>query len=187
MIEHDLRAVAFPTLDEGQLAALERCAGAALKRYVAGQTLFQAGDRDFKFFVVKSGEIEIRDESGETPKTLVVLRRGEFTGLASPTGAAHAQPRFGVHRTDCSISQTAQDQAPSADRTLRIRNLTSLSAMYRSFGGSFVQHGTFLDLVNDGRKTKRLRLPAKRPFTGLRRQRMLSSGGERGEFLVFGN
>ena len=33
MAEHDLNAVAFPKLDEGQMAALARCAGVSLKRY----------------------------------------------------------------------------------------------------------------------------------------------------------
>src|SRR2546422_6765169 len=80
MAEHDLHTVAFPKLDEAQIAALGRCAGASLKRYRQGQKLIEVGDRDFKFFVVKSGEIEILDEAGETPKRIAVLRRGEFTG-----------------------------------------------------------------------------------------------------------
>jgi hypothetical protein len=42
--ELDLRAIAFPTLDKGQIAALERCAGASLKRYRDGQKLFQGGN-----------------------------------------------------------------------------------------------------------------------------------------------
>ena len=62
MAENDLRAVAFPTLDERQIAALGRCTGAVLKRYQAWEKLFEVGDRDFKFFVIKSGEVEILDE-----------------------------------------------------------------------------------------------------------------------------
>jgi thioredoxin reductase (NADPH) len=72
MAADDLRAVAFPTLDEAQIARLGRCAGASLGRYRAGQKLFEVGDCDFKFFVVKSREVEILDESGETPTTVVV-------------------------------------------------------------------------------------------------------------------
>jgi NADPH-dependent glutamate synthase beta subunit-like oxidoreductase len=48
-----LQDAAFPTLDEGQIAELRRCAGASLERYPAGRTLFEVGDRDFKFFVHK--------------------------------------------------------------------------------------------------------------------------------------
>jgi thioredoxin reductase (NADPH) len=85
----DLAAAAFPRLDDAQMATLARCAGAVLKTYADGQTLIRAGDRDFKFFVVEAGEIEVVDESGETPRTLAVLRRGEFTGdVAHLTGGA---------------------------------------------------------------------------------------------------
>ena len=34
----------------------------------------------FKFFIVKSGEIEILDYSGDEPKTITVHRKGQFTG-----------------------------------------------------------------------------------------------------------
>jgi hypothetical protein len=69
MAGHDLRAVAFPTLDQAQIEKLGRCAGASLKHYQDRQALFKVGEREFKFFVVKSDEVEIVDESGETPKT----------------------------------------------------------------------------------------------------------------------
>ena len=62
------------------MAALGRCPLTTLKRYADGEKLFDAGDRDLSFFVVKSGEVEIVDESGETPRTVVVLGPGEFTG-----------------------------------------------------------------------------------------------------------
>ena len=88
MAEHDLRAVAFPTLNEAQIEKLGSCAGAFLKKYPDGQTLFKVGERDFKFFVVKCGEVEIIDESGDTPKTVTVHRPGEFTGeVAQLTGS----------------------------------------------------------------------------------------------------
>src|SRR5258705_10993438 len=83
-------------LDEAQMAALGHCAGASLKQYGAGQTLIRVGERDFKFFVVRSGEIEIVDESGETPRTIAVLRRGEFTGdVAHLTGGPAPRPAPG--------------------------------------------------------------------------------------------
>ena len=87
MIDHELHSAAFPKLDAGQIAKLGACAGAVLQRHADGQKLFEAGDRDFKFFVIKSGEIEIIDESGEAPETVVVLGPGEFTGdVAHLTG-----------------------------------------------------------------------------------------------------
>ena len=80
MPENDLHAVAFPKLDEAQMASLGRCPLTTLRRYRDGEKIFEAGDRDFRFFVVKAGEVEILDEAGETPKRLAVLRPGEFTG-----------------------------------------------------------------------------------------------------------
>jgi thioredoxin reductase (NADPH) len=87
MAEPDLRAVAFPTLDEAQMAKLGRCTGSSLKRYRDGERLFQVGERDFPFFVVKSGAVEVLDESGDAPRTVAVHRPGEFTGdVAHLTG-----------------------------------------------------------------------------------------------------
>lgn len=87
MVKHNLHEAAFPKLNDAQIAALERCAGAALRQYKAGQKLIEVGDRDFKFFIIKSGEIQIVDESDDKPKTIAVLGRGEFTGdVAHLTG-----------------------------------------------------------------------------------------------------
>ncbi|ABS27498.1 cyclic nucleotide-binding domain-containing thioredoxin-disulfide reductase [Anaeromyxobacter sp. Fw109-5] len=88
MADPHLRELAFPTLDAGQVAQVGRCSGASLERYPAGQALFQVGDRDFKFFVIESGEVEVIDPSGDTPKTLVVHGPGQFTGdVAHLTGS----------------------------------------------------------------------------------------------------
>ena len=76
----DLQSVAFPVLGDEQVAALARCAGATLRRYPDGHVLIKAGDQLFKFFVVRSGSIEILDESGDTPKRVTVHQKGEFTG-----------------------------------------------------------------------------------------------------------
>ena len=90
MTEHDLRDVAFPKLDESQMAALGRCPLTVLKRYRDGGKLFEAGARDFNFFIVKSGTVEIVDESGDTPKIIAVHGPGEFTGDASQTTGSPA-------------------------------------------------------------------------------------------------
>ena len=80
MAEHDLLSIAFPTLDEAQIADLSRCLDATVKSYQDGETLLAVGQRDFKFHVIKSGEVEIVDYSGERPKTVTVHRTGGFTG-----------------------------------------------------------------------------------------------------------
>ena len=57
MPEHNLQSIAFPTLDETQIAGLAGCTTATPKVYRDGQTLFAVGDRDLNFFIVKSGEM----------------------------------------------------------------------------------------------------------------------------------
>ena len=98
----------LPQADEAQLAALEGCPLTKLKRYRDGEKLFEVGDRDFKFFVVKSGEVEIVDESGETPKTVAVLGPGEFTGdVAQLTGGPALVSA--VARGDCEVYEVSPD------------------------------------------------------------------------------
>ena len=76
MTEHNRQSIAFPTLDESQVAALGRCTLAAPKRYRDWQTLFTVGDRDLNFFIVNSGEVEIVDYSGDEPRILTIHRQG---------------------------------------------------------------------------------------------------------------
>ena len=59
MAEHTLDSIAFPVLNEGQIAQAADCTTLSPKQYRNGETLIAIGDRAFKFFIVKSGEIEI--------------------------------------------------------------------------------------------------------------------------------
>lgn len=67
MPQHHLESIAFPTLDETQIAQLARCTTATPKACRDGQILFAVGERNAKFFIVKSGEVEVLDQSGDTP------------------------------------------------------------------------------------------------------------------------
>lgn len=108
MGERELYSVAFPTLSQSQIDSLARCTGALLQRYHAGQTLFEVGDRNFKFFVIKSGEIEIVDPSGEPPKTVMVHGPGEFTGeVAQLTGGPSIVTALA--RSDCEVYEVPPD------------------------------------------------------------------------------
>ena len=73
MAAQDLNAIAFPKLTEEQMTQLAGYAGTSTKT-------FRAGDRDAKFFVIKSGELEIIDVTGDQPKTIRLQGPGEFTG-----------------------------------------------------------------------------------------------------------
>jgi len=108
MAEHDLQSVAFPKLNKAQMAALDRCLLTRRQRYRDGETLFKVGDRDFKFFVVKSGKVEIVDESGETPRTIAVQGPGEFTGdVAQLTGGPAIVNA--IARGDCEVYEVSPD------------------------------------------------------------------------------
>ena len=108
MAEHDLQSVAFPKLSEAQMAALDRCLLTRRQRYRDGETLFKVGDRNFKFFVVKSGKVDIVDESGETPRTIAVQGPGEFTGdVAQLTGGPAIVNA--IARGDCEVYEVSPD------------------------------------------------------------------------------
>ena len=84
MAQFDLHEIAFPTLTDKQVEQLGGCTGAKIPRsYSAGDVLVQVGDRNFRFFVIRRGEIEILDESGDEPRTIAVHGPGEFTGDVS--------------------------------------------------------------------------------------------------------
>jgi thioredoxin reductase (NADPH) len=102
MADHDWRRIAFPTLEPAQMEALARCTEAQLRRFHAGEKLFDVGERDFNFFVVKAGEVEIRDELGDAPRRVVVHHAGQFTG---DVGLVTGSPAVvsGVAQTDCEV------------------------------------------------------------------------------------
>jgi thioredoxin reductase (NADPH) len=108
MAEHDLHEVAFPKLDAAHLASLGQCPKATLKRFRAREKLFEAGDHDSRFFIVKSGEVAIVDESGEKPRTVAVHYPGEFTGdVVQLTGGPALVSA--VARTDCEVYEVSPD------------------------------------------------------------------------------
>jgi thioredoxin reductase (NADPH) len=70
--------VAFPVLSAKDLAAVT--ARGHRRDVRAGEVLFAEGDRDFCFFVVVEGEVEIVEHSRGTARTVAVHKAGEFTG-----------------------------------------------------------------------------------------------------------
>jgi thioredoxin reductase (NADPH) len=113
MSERNLQSVAFPTLDETQISEFARCTHAALKSYRDGQTLFAVGDRDTDFFIVRSGEVEIIDYSGDQPKTVTIHRKGGFTGdISHLTGLRTIVG--GVARGDCEVYEVSGEALRAA-------------------------------------------------------------------------
>src|SRR5262249_28742965 len=108
MVEHDLASVAFPRLDERQMAELERCTSAARKKYRDGETLFRAGQQAFRFFVIRSGAGEIVDMTGRECRPLVVHQPGHFTGDVALLTGSHAVVSA-VARGDCEVLEISSD------------------------------------------------------------------------------
>ena len=87
---------------------LATCTGAAPKLFQDGQTLFAVGDRNMSFFIVKSGEVEIVDYSGDQPKTVHVHHPGQFTGDISHVTGLPAIVSA-VARGDCEVYEISGD------------------------------------------------------------------------------
>ena len=80
MTENTLQSVAFPVLNEQQVAQIAACARVTSKHHTDGDILVATGDRGIRFYIVKSGHVEIYDYSGEEPRLLADHGPGEFTG-----------------------------------------------------------------------------------------------------------
>jgi thioredoxin reductase (NADPH) len=76
---HDLNEVAFPKLSDEEIKRIEKCGCAELKRYNDGDSLIKAGERESKFQIINSGEVDIFDDS-DGRKMIATLSPGEFTG-----------------------------------------------------------------------------------------------------------
>ena len=113
MAEPDLRAVAFPTLTDTQIAELGRCTSAVRKVYLDGDTLFAVGDRNFEFHVIISGEVDIIDSSGDVPRSLTIHRKGGFTGdISHLTG--NPSIVTAVANGDCEVYEISSDALKQA-------------------------------------------------------------------------
>src|SRR6185312_7517486 len=80
MAENTLHSVAFPVLTDEQVAKIAACAQVSGKHHTDGDVLVATGDRGIRFYIVKSGHVEIFDYSGDEPRLLANHGPGQFTG-----------------------------------------------------------------------------------------------------------
>ncbi len=75
---------------------------AEVRHFPEGDYLWKTGDRDFCFFIVKSGHVEILEDSSGESKRVAVHEPGEFTG---DVDLLSGRPSVvsGVARGDCEI------------------------------------------------------------------------------------
>ncbi len=81
MADLDVHKVAFPTLDDSQVAALAKFGARRVLR--DGEPLFKAGDPEYKFFVVERGAVEIVEHSSGETKRVALHERHAFGGDVS--------------------------------------------------------------------------------------------------------
>ncbi len=108
MAEQSLHSVAFPVLDADQIDQVASCTDIAPKRFRDGETLITVGERAPKFFIIKSGEVEIVDQSGDEPKTIAIHRKGGFTGDVSHLTGTPAVVSA-IARGDCEVFEVPGD------------------------------------------------------------------------------
>jgi thioredoxin reductase (NADPH) len=114
--------VAFPILGASDLGAL--AARSRSRTVREGEILFAEGDRNFCFFVVLEGAVEIVERSRGTPHTVTVHQPGEFTGdVDMLTGrAALVTARVAedgrVLELDTSELRRAVDELPELGETI---------------------------------------------------------------------
>jgi thioredoxin reductase (NADPH) len=86
--EYDLKSIAFPILDETQIAELLERTDAVLTSFSDGQTIYGCGERELNFLLVSQGAVEILDHSSGEPQRVAMHTKGEFIGdVALLTGA----------------------------------------------------------------------------------------------------
>ena len=78
MADIDLNAVAFPTLDDAQIGTLSMFG--SHRSLHDGEFLWRAGDKEWKFFVVTIGSVEISENSSGTEKIVARHDRHAFGG-----------------------------------------------------------------------------------------------------------
>ena len=70
--------VAFPRLTDAEMQTVSTFG--TVQRFADGQVLIEEGDKDFPFFVVKQGAIEIRECSTGVENLVAEHQPGEFSG-----------------------------------------------------------------------------------------------------------
>ena len=73
--------IAFPTLSEAEMACVAEIGRA--RSFRDGEVLIEAGDRDFPFYAVRSGEVVIVESSTGEQREVTVHKPGAFTGDVS--------------------------------------------------------------------------------------------------------
>ncbi len=145
--------IAFPRLNQRDLAALTSRGQPRAVR--AGEVLYTAGSTDVRFYVVLEGRLEIEDASGDTPRIVADIGRGQFTGEVNTMGSratlvtARVVEDGRLVELDAAELRRAVDELPDLGETI-IKAFLS-------------RRDLLLELRVRGRQDHRLALLARRP------------------------
>ncbi|MEM7759127.1 MAG: FAD-dependent oxidoreductase [Cyanobacteria bacterium P01_A01_bin.40] len=78
LLNRETHQAAFPQLNDFQISELANFA--ECQSFSAGTTLVEAGAKEFNFYVVKSGVLEVIDRSSGEDRTLVIAKERELIG-----------------------------------------------------------------------------------------------------------
>ena len=91
-------STAFPVLPPELIEEMVSCAAPVRRTFKKGDKLYQAGDRDFGFFVIVAGQVEIRD-GGDDSRVITTYGPGQFTGDVALLTGGPSLATGGVART----------------------------------------------------------------------------------------
>jgi thioredoxin reductase (NADPH) len=129
----------FPTLTAAQIARL--AAHGRTRPLAEGEVLVRVGDRDVPFFVVLSGELQVRRPSGGTEMLIVSHRAGHFSGEAimftgrrSMTTMRVSEPGEAIELTHEQLLAVVQTDAELSEILMRAFILRRVELIARGLG-----------------------------------------------------
>lgn len=123
MVTQPANYVAFPELTPDEMACLAEI-GAA-RHFADGELLIEAGEKDYSFFAIRTGQVAIIDTSSGTAKQVVVHAANSFagdidvlTGRPAVISAVARGACEAIEITACRVRQMLRDVPTLSDKLL---------------------------------------------------------------------
>ena len=107
LIDKETNQKAFPQLSQDHLQELKQFGES--QRFKDGETLVKAGEKEFDFYVIESGEVEIIDSSSGEERIITTSGEREFIGDLANLKGSPANCSV-IAKGDCQIIAIAPDK-----------------------------------------------------------------------------
>ena len=107
LIDKETNQEAFPKLSEDNLNELKQFG--ETQTFKDGETLVKAGEKEFDFYVIKSGEVEIIDSSSGEDRIITTSESREFIGDLANVKGSPANCSV-IAKGDCQVIAIAPDK-----------------------------------------------------------------------------